>query len=179
MASFQTSREKVVPKAYGTEDNPGFTNHLVEEERPVDLRPTNELGQSLEEDGSVSANQPVSVAEKRRLDEAVAAADLEQRQDEEDAEVSPSVGTSSSQSETKPDKSGQISTNDLQSPVPDAENLSGKDQSLAPGQSQIPESSSASSTAGSTQGTGSDQQSQQPSSEDSGGSSSKSRGKRS
>ena len=162
-----------MPKAYGTEDNPGFTNHLVDEERPRDDRPVNELGQSLNKDGTVSANQPMSVADKRRLDEAAAAADLEQQQDEEDAEVSPSVGISSSLSETKQDKSGQTTTSDLQSPAPDAENLSDKDQSPAPDLSQTPESSSAPSTAGSTQEIGSDQQSQQSSSEDGGGSSSK------
>lgn len=96
----------------------------------------------------------------------LAAVDLEEKQDKEDAEVSPSVGISSLTSETKPDKSGETQTTDPQSPVPDAESLSDKDPSLAPDQSQTPASSSASSTDGSIQGTGSDQQSQQSSSED-------------
>jgi hypothetical protein len=79
-------------------------------------------------------------------------------------EGSPSAGTSSLTSESKPDKSGispPETESSLQSPAPDAENLSGK------GRRQKQTSSSASLTDGSIQETGSGQASQQDSSEDS------------
>jgi len=98
---------------------------------------------------------------------------LEEQQDAEDAEVASSVGTSFSPSETKQDKSGGTTTSDLQSPAPDAENLSDKDPSPAPDPSPTQASSSADSTVGSTQETGSGQPSQQSSSEDAGSPSSK------
>jgi hypothetical protein len=92
-------------------------------------------------------------------------------------EGSTSAGTSSSQSETKPDKSGPTVTTGPLSPAPDAENLSDQDLSQVQPQQATQESSSASSTAGSTQETGADQQSPQDSSADA-DSSSKSKGKR-
>lgn len=84
---------------------------------------------------------------------------LDHQMAEEDEEET-SAGTSSSTSDDRPDKSGEPSGTDPQSPAPDAES-----PSEAPQQEKV-EASSASTTGGSTQETGSGQASLQVSSED-------------